>query len=85
MIRAKFRVADIKAAPINVTKHGQSVLVDGKIVTLYPVTADDCQENAEFYAATPNGQIQLSILNPASAAAFESGKIFMVDFTAVSG
>lgn len=39
------------------------------------------EENAQFFAATPGGQIILHIVNPVAAEQFEVGKEYYVDFT----
>ena len=48
-------------------------------VHLVPVTGGS-KENAEFFSATPGGQIQLLVVNPPAAAAFIVGKAYYVDF-----
>lgn len=66
-VRAKFR-CDVK-------------LDMGRIV-LHAV-AGGSKENDEFFQATPNGTIDLSIVNPAAITQFEIGKSYFVDFTLV--
>jgi hypothetical protein len=48
-------------------------------VTLRPVV-NGSVENEWFYAATPGGQIDLQVVNPAAAKQLEVGKSYYVDF-----
>jgi len=41
----------------------------------------DSEENKQFFASTPSGQITLSILRPEAVTWFEKGKKYYVDFT----
>jgi hypothetical protein len=68
-IRAKFTV-DQKTMNANGTQS----------VRLVPVTCGS-EENKQFYKWTPGGAIDLAILNPAAADAFEVGKPYYIDFT----
>lgn len=49
--------------------------------TVYEPDAAKDTENARFTKATPWGQIQLGIDNPAALEQFEVGKSYYVDFT----
>lgn len=49
-------------------------------IELYPVTATSA-ENAEFFKSTPNGKIELHVVNLDAAALFEPGKEYFVDFS----
>lgn len=49
--------------------------------TVYEPDATKDTENARFTTATPGGQIQLLINNPAAMSQFEQGKSYYVDFT----
>ena len=69
-VRAKF-VCNWKST----NKEGQ-----GEQISLCPVYSGS-DENKQFFASTPGGQIQLYTTNPAAAAAFEQGKEYYVDFT----
>ena len=51
-----------------------------KTVFLSPVYSGS-EENKQFFAATPGGQISLYVINPAGFATFEQGKEYFVDFT----
>jgi len=56
---------------------------DGKHVVMQAVyDPDPDSENGKFFKYTPGGSVDLSIVNPAAAAAFEVGKEYFVDFTA---
>jgi hypothetical protein len=52
-------------------------------VSLQAVTATS-DENKEFFASTPTGQIELKVLRPEAVEWFERGKEYYVDFTKVS-
>lgn len=72
-VRAKFYVQSLK----------QSKMYSGKIgttVELSPVMSGS-EENKKFYDASPSGKIELGIMNPEAAAAFEIGKEYYIDFT----
>lgn len=51
-----------------------------KAVYLAPVYSGS-DENKEFFAATPGGQIALYTVNEAAFAQFENGAEFYIDFT----
>ncbi|HEY9657688.1 MAG TPA: hypothetical protein V6C65_04425 [Allocoleopsis sp.] len=53
-------------------------------VTLHAVVTGS-EENKSFFNMTPNGIINLGILNPDAFAQFEPGKDYYVDFTAAEG
>jgi len=65
-VRAKFRVANKDETAKNV-----------QLVAVVSGSA----ENAEFFSATPNGLIQLQIVNDAALSQFELGAEYYVDFT----
>lgn len=50
-------------------------------VRLVPVAAAGSAENAAFYAATPSGSIDLSLVSESVGKEFEIGQAFYVDFT----
>lgn len=52
-------------------------------VSLSPVYSGS-EENKQFFAATPGGQIQLHVVNEKGMAVFEEGKEYYVDFTPAS-
>lgn len=49
-------------------------------VSMLPVV-DGSPENQAFWAATPAGEVQLTISNPDAFAAFKAGSDYYVDFT----
>jgi hypothetical protein len=67
MVRAKFKV-DSKTETVN-----------GKTVKLQ-VVAHDSPENKSYFKWTPNGTIEMGILNPEASEQFEVGKEYYVDF-----
>jgi hypothetical protein len=82
-VRAKFVVQGITITKDDTSWHyatGNSEPMDVYSVTLYPVTGGG-DENKEFFASTPNGKIELNILNEEAAQAFKKGKEYYVDFT----
>lgn len=58
-------------------------LVDKNTVYLSPVYTGS-EENKQFFAATPGGQIILHVVNESALAAFSQEKEYYVDFTEVS-
>lgn len=54
----------------------------GAQVTLRCQYSNNPEDNS-FSAATPNGEISMSVTNPAAVEHFVLGKSFYVDFTAV--
>ena len=55
----------------------------GAIVSLDPVYGE-AGENKQFWQATPQGKIDMTITNPAAARLFTPGQAFYVDFTPVA-
>ncbi len=49
-------------------------------ITMWPVV-DGSEENKAFFASTPSGKIELSILNDLAAAQLLVGEEYYVDFT----
>lgn len=74
-VRAKFKVDSITR-----TKHWDKSKGEIHTIKLSPVSGGS-PENAEFYAATPCGQISLDTLNEAAGKQFELGGEYYVDFT----
>jgi hypothetical protein len=68
MVRAKFKCVDV-------VRSG-----DGSLVNLEVVTTGT-PENDKFFHFTPTGRIGLSIVSKETAANFEVGKEYYVDFT----
>lgn len=77
MVRAKFKVTEIIRRP------GWNGASEVRAIRLAPVSAGS-EENKRFYAATPNGSIELATVNVEAAAEFELGQEFYVDFTAAA-
>jgi hypothetical protein len=50
-------------------------------VRLTPTSGAGAPENAAFYAATPSGSIDLSLVSEAVGKEFSIGQAFYVDFT----
>lgn len=73
MVRAKFRLQNYRTS---IDHTGAEV----RTLELYPVTSGS-EENKEFYKYTPNGKIELGVLNPEAWSKFELGKEYFVDFT----
>ena len=74
-VRAKFIVEKI-----TLTQHWDKQKGNISAITLSPV-GDGSHENKAFYAATPCGSIELGLVNAETAAAFELGAEYYVDFT----
>ena len=86
MVRAKFRV-DYKSQPYVVNQwlsdEGKSGIRAVQDVIMSPVSYEGSDENKQFFASTPNGQIRLTMTNPKAYEAFQQGKEYYVDFTPV--
>jgi len=74
-VRAKFKVASVTLQP-----HWDIAKGLTHTIKLQPVTTGS-DENKAFYAATPSGQIELSILNDEIGKQFEIGSEYYIDFT----
>lgn len=72
-VRAKFKVVSITR------QEGWSGNKEIQVIRLNPVTADS-EENKRFYAATPGGHIELSVVPKEVGDAFDIGAEFYVDF-----
>lgn len=57
-----------------------TVTQDGITAFLSPVTHGSV-ENEQFYRYTPRGQIEIGVVNATTAALFEPGREYYVDFT----
>lgn len=53
-------------------------------VRLMPVSGAGAPENAAFYASTPSGSIDLSLVSEPVGKEFSIGQAFYVDFTPTS-
>lgn len=74
-VRAKFKVESITRQ-----KHWDKTKGDIISIKLDPVVGGS-SENAEFYAATPSGSINLSTLNEQAGNQFDLGAEYYIDFT----
>lgn len=54
------------------------------LVKMYPVHADT-EENRAFWQSTPSGVLEMNLVNPETAARFEVGKSYYLDFTPAEG
>jgi hypothetical protein len=50
-------------------------------VALHPVMDSRTPENKSFWDATPNGELKMTITNPAASEQFVPGKAYYLDFT----
>lgn len=98
-IRAKFRCLEVAKRYSHTTAAG--IRADGHVydavdvfnyrVKLAPVmgkksgTYDPCEENKKFFAATPSGEIEMTMVSEAAAAAFTPGQAYYIDFTPTDG
>lgn len=77
--RAKFRCNSIET-------FGPGAGVKVRLSAIYPDKERDGfahDENHAFFNATPSGQIEMTIQNPAGAELFQAGDDFYVDFAKV--
>lgn len=54
------------------------------LVKMYPVYADT-DENRTFWQSTPSGMLEMNLVSPETAARFEAGKAYYLDFTPAEG
>lgn len=73
-VRAKFKVNSITR------QAGWNGCKEVHTIKLSPVTGGS-DENRRFYAATPGGQIELSVVTEEVGREFDIGAEFYVDFT----
>ncbi len=75
-VRAKFFVSNIQQAT------SQGCKTPTTTVTMCPVYSDDpSSENKIFTQYTPSGEVKMSMTVPATAAFFEMGQEYYLDFT----
>lgn len=72
--------AKFKVDTITRSKHWDKSKGEIHTIRLTPVTSGS-DENAEFYAATPSGSIDLATVNQQAGEQFELGQEYYVDFT----
>ena len=73
-VRAKFKVTRIERS---LWRKG----VEVQTIVLLPVTSSGSEENAQFYEATPSGEVKLGTVNAEAAAQFELEGEYYIDFT----
>ena len=84
MTRAKFKVQSIVRTMGSKRVDGQYVPAEVHTIVLYPVTGTD-GENAQFWAATPSGKVELGCVNAEAVKCFDLEREFYVDFTPADG
>jgi len=90
-VRAKFRCLEVTKRYSHTTDPGAPTAVDHHHyrVKLAPVIANKtgsyCEENKGFYAATPSGEMVMEVVSEATAAFFEPGTAYYLDFTEADG
>lgn len=57
---------------------------EGSVILEPVISAVDNEENDQFFRYTPDGRIEMSILNPSALSQFEAGKEYYVDFSLAS-
>lgn len=77
MVRAKFVVESYETRKSNTRDPESEELRTLKLVAV----ADGSEENKKFFRWTPNGTINIGILNPEAWKQLELGKSYYVDFT----
>src|SRR5262245_60528566 len=83
MVREKFQCIGVtiqKADQSFHYKENNSQPLDVVTISLQPVVGGS-DENKEFFASTPSGNIELRILRPEAVDWFVKGKEYYVDFT----
>lgn len=86
MFRAKCRITEITETTNAFARPDGSAPVEAVRVTLQPVYgAGEDDSNAQWSKWTPNGQLQLTITNPAIFPMLRTGRLFFVDFIAADG
>jgi hypothetical protein len=79
-VRAKFAVNSIERFNTSVYADGKSTIKECQNIKLSAVCGNS-DENKQFFASTPSGQLQLGTVNVEAAAKFELGKEYYIDFT----
>jgi hypothetical protein len=89
-VRAKFVVKSVERVVYNtsardpVTRSYVTIPGEAQTIKLEPVSADGNPENAKFYAATPSGNISLTVVRKDVGDTFDLNKMYYVDFTEAS-
>lgn len=72
-VRAKFFVSDVNVYSINPPQ---------RQITLKPVYSTNPEhENKQFWDATPNGELKMTVNNSAAAEFFKPGTEYYIDFS----
>lgn len=79
-VRAKFRVRSIERTLGGSWKNGEHEQVEVQTIKFYPVT-DGSEENKKFFENTPQGVLELGVVNLEAAKFFELEKEYYLDFT----
>lgn len=81
-VRAKFKVQSITRSASYRYDHDTGRNVPGEVHTirLQPVY-DGTEENKQFFASTPSGQIELGVVNASAGSRFDLEGEYYVDFT----
>lgn len=80
MVRAKFKVTEVRRM-MSMRKEGDNwVPCEIQTITLNPVTSGS-EENQTFWQATPSGRIELGVINQEAWKEFELDKEYYVDFS----
>ena len=77
MVRAKFVVESYETRKSNTRDPNSEELRSLKLIAV----SDGSEENKRFFRWTPNGTINIGILNPEAWKQLELGKSYYVDFT----
>jgi len=80
MVRAKFRVVEISRLDGRGYVGNPAEVQSIHLSPVYTGAKPD-DENSKFYAATPSGRIELTVVHKDVGDSFEMGKEYYVDFT----
>lgn len=80
--RAKFKVSYKEKRTVNMWSNAEQKGIEMEVIDvfMYPVVGSS-EENNQFFASTPTGEIKLGIVNVDAANGLEVGKSYYVDFT----
>lgn len=78
VVRAKFKVESYETR-LESSKPGSDELRSIKLSSVY----GDSEENKKFFRWTPNGRIEIGLLNPEAWKQFPLGAEVFVDFTLI--
>lgn len=83
-VRAKFKVTSITRSASSKWDGKITIPQELQTIKLYPVGGGAGSENAEFFASTPSGTIELGVVNPVAGEYFELDAEYYIDFTKAS-